>query len=133
LTERVFGGDRIMTVTESYSFFWSNIAPKVLSNLPHKEISIPIEFIPNPTAIGAHQRPGDFKGQSSDYGITLQNGEEIHLRKYPTEYRIHWDIISPSVDWLEHLRLDAPHWYVTLIFLGAFGLGLGIGYLVDSQ
>ncbi len=121
-----------MTPTESYSFFWSNIAPKVLQNPPHKEISIPIESIPDPVVVGARQRLGDFKGQSSDYGIVLQSGEEIHLRKYPAEYRIHRDIVSPSVDWLEHLRLDAPHWYVILIVLGTFGLGLAIGYLIGS-
>lgn len=120
-------GRKIMTATESHSFFWSNIVPKVLQNRPHKEISVPIEFIPDPVAVGTPQRLGDFKGQSSDYGIPLQNGEEIHLRKYLAEYRIHSDIISPSVNWLEHLRLDAPHWYIILMFLGVFGLGLGIG------
>ena len=49
----------------------------------------------------------------------MPDGRRIHVREFENHYRAHWDIVSPSVDVLEHLRCDVPHWLVTLCSLGA--------------
>ena len=54
------------------------------------------------------------------------------------EYRVHWDRVDPSVDFLEHLRLDAPKsWLlggvgVGALVLGRLGLGRGVGGLLGG-
>lgn len=69
------------------------------------------------------------QGQLRDYELTLPDGKRIHVREFEDKYRAHWDIISPSVDILEHLRHDAPHWLITLCSLGA----TAITYLVSRD
>ena len=108
---------------------------RVLRNPPHREVFIPLRYISNPEDIGAYLRTGDFKGQQADYGITLKDGREIHLRKYSDGYLVHWDMVSPRISWVQHLRVDAPHWYNVVTFLATFGLGLGtaVGYAINSR
>lgn len=126
-----------MTTQKPISGLRDKIVSSVLGHPPHREFFIPKKYLPNPEAIGAHPRSGLYKGEQANYGITLEDGREIHLRKYPTGYQVHWDIVSPKINWLEHLRADAPGWYKVLIYtiaLGAgFGVGAAIGYAVGSK
>jgi hypothetical protein len=60
------------------------------------------------------ERVGEPQGQLEDYGWTLPDGRAIHIRVYSSEYRIHWDMFDPAVDLINHLRHDAPQWWVLL-------------------
>jgi hypothetical protein len=60
------------------------------------------------------ERLGEPQGQVEDYGWTFLDGRSIHIRVYPNEYRIHWDMFDPAIDWINHLRHDAPQWWVVL-------------------
>jgi len=112
---------------------------------PHKSIRVPINDAPDPEKEGAIRTIGEFKGQKADYEFTLNGGERIHIIKYKDFYEVHWDKVSPQINIIEHLRQDAPHWWITLWALsgattGALfyeknriagaGIGASIGLLI---
>ena len=96
---------------------WFNLISSVLENPAHVDISIPQNWVPHPTQEGFRWRPAEWRGQIPfrDYEIVLEDGKSIHVSEFQHEYKVHWDYISPSVDPIEHLRLDAPFWYAILI------------------
>lgn len=59
---------------------------------------------------------GDYDGQIADYRITLKDDvRSIHVKVYPTFYKVHWDYVDPKDNPLMHLLLDAPHWFERVI------------------
>jgi len=93
---------------------WNEIIPNVLVNKPHQDIVVPQDAIHDPELEGIAETLGEPQGQLKDYEITLPDGKRVHIRKFLTYYTIHWDIISPAVNAIEHLRYDAPQWWVAL-------------------
>jgi len=85
----------------------------VLRLLPHEELVVPkSKWRPPPDA---KKTFGELRGQIADWEITLEDGRRIHIVEFEDHYRIHWDIVSPHVDPLKHLRLDARYWYDVLV------------------
>jgi len=87
---------------------WFEIINKVLSLPPHTDIIVSPKI---PLPPNAKRTLGEAKGQIADWEITLSDGKRIHIVEFEDRYEIHWDIVSPRVDPLKHLRIDAPHWY----------------------
>ena len=46
---------------------------------------------------------------------------------------MHWDYFSPLRDPINHLRYDAPHWWVLSITSLSSALGALIGHLIDKE
>jgi len=61
---------------------------------------------------------------------TLSGGRSIHVFYHPTQPScyVHWDIIDPGIDPIEHLKIDYPSGYqfmvgvavIVTIFLGLY-------------
>jgi hypothetical protein len=102
---------------------WIEIIPSILRKPPHVDMSIPNYLVPEPTQEGFKETLGDLQGQTKDYELTLQDGKRIHVRKFDKTYRVHWDWFSPVIDPINHMRYDAPHWWIALCTLGGAGLG----------
>ena len=103
---------------------------RILENPPHVDVTISKHLVVNPLEEGFTETfLSEPQGQLRDYELTLSDGKRIHVREFKDKYRAHWDIVSPSVDILEHLRRDAPHWLITLCSLGASA----ITYLISRD
>jgi len=109
---------------------WRDFICKILENPPHVDITISKHLVANPLEEGFTETfLSEPQGQLRDYELILPDGKRIHIREFKDRYRAHWDIVSPSVDVLEHLRRDAPHWPITLCSLGASA----ITYLISRD
>ena len=102
---------------------WIKIIPSILKKPPHIDVSIPHHLVPEPTQEGFRETIGDPQGQKKDYELTLKDGKRIHVRKFHKNYRVHWDWFSPAIDPINHLRYDAPHWWIASCTIGGAGLG----------
>jgi hypothetical protein len=101
---------------------WYSIIKRVLNMPPHKPIIVPIDEVPDPEKEGAVRTIGEYKGQEADYEFTLDE-RRVHIRKYKDHYEVHWDKVSPLVNAIEHLRQDAPHWWILLWTAGGAIMG----------
>lgn len=91
---------------------WYALVPTILSHPPHMDLEVPIGEVFEPSQEGIGEALGEFHGQQKDYEINLPDDMRVHIRKFARRYLAHWDIASPSRNAVEHLRRDAPHWYV---------------------
>jgi len=104
-------------------YSWFAISRNVLTKPPHVDVIIPKDMAPDPKEEGIKETIGEPQGQIQDYELTLQDGRRIHIRKFEKFYKAHWDKFSPIINAFEHLRYDAPHWWVSLCALGFAILG----------
>ncbi len=96
---------------------------------PHRDLKIPKHLVRHPLDEGFVETLGEPQGQIMDYELTLADGRRIHVREFEDHYAVHWDKISPKVDPVEHLRVDAPDWWVLL----AGFIGATLGYLMSKR
>jgi len=108
---------------------WAAWIWKILRMKPHEDITIPKRLVRHPLEDGFTKTFGEYQGQIMDYELTLADGRRIHVREFKDYYKAHWDRISPKVDPLEHLRVDAPGWWV--LFAGLAGAALS--YLMSKR
>ncbi|GEM_PF-481151 len=100
--------------------FWRALIHEVLKKQPHEDMVIPKNAVPNPVEEGFIETIGEPRGQLKDYELTLEDGRRIHVREFKDHYKVHWDNVSLLVSPIDHLRHDAPHWWITLCaFIGA--------------
>jgi len=85
----------------------------VLNLPPHEELVVSKSKWRLPP--DAKKTLGELRGQIADWEITLDDERRIHIVEFEDHYMIHWDFVSPHVNPLKHLRLDAKHWYDLLI------------------
>jgi len=111
-------------------YSWTYIEQVVFSKSAHEDVSICHEDVPDPTKNGYVLTIGEFQGQDADYEKSFTNGKRIHIRRFKDLYKIHWDFFSPIFSPIQHLRYDAPEWYVFLSTLGLAALGASC---VDDQ
>ncbi|MCS6768220.1 MAG: hypothetical protein RMJ59_05135 [Candidatus Nitrosocaldus sp.] len=102
---------------------WGRIVEDVLDLPAHRDVVISKCWIVHPTAVGFRRSIGEPKGQIADYRFALHDGRGIHVREYGDHYRVHWDMVDPSVSIVTHLKRDAPHIYMLL--LGVLGVSAG--------
>lgn len=111
-------------------YSWTYIEQIVFTKPAHIDVSIAHNDVPDPTQNGYVKSLGEYQGQEVDYEKAFTDGKRIHLRKYKGIYKAHWDFFSPLLSPIQHLRYDAPEWYV---FLSALGFGaLGASYAEDK-
>lgn len=103
---------------------WGDAISLILGFPAHEEIEIPKYMLPHPIQVGFTWRIGDNKSQIADFGYALQDKRGIHVREYYDHYTVHWDYIDPTIDCIEHLKQDAPHWLPVLIICGLIAIGL---------
>lgn len=84
----------------------------VLSLPPHRDLTVIKSDWKLPE--DARKTLGEPRGQKADWEITLKDGRRIHVVEFDKYYKIHWDLVSPCVNPLGHLRKDARHWYELL-------------------
>mgnify|MGYP001770766725 FL=1 len=106
---------------------WMDIVRLLAARRPHEEIVIPKGAVAHPRSAGFVKGLGEPKGQLADYELTLQDGGRIHVREYEDRYEVHRDLVSPRVDWVGHLRADAPHWYMVLGAMLSASIAIIIG------
>ncbi len=104
-------------------YTWTHIEQIVFSKPVHEDVTIHHDEAPDPTQNGYFRSIGDPQGQEADYEKTFSDGKRIHLKKYTDCYQAHWDFFSPILSPVQHLRYDAPGWYVLLSALGGGVLG----------
>lgn len=92
---------------------WRTAITAVLQGVAHRDFVLPKAGAPHPIDIGMGESVGEPQGQLADYRMPL-DGKSIHVREYECEYRLHWDMFHPAADWVNHLRYDAPRWWVAL-------------------
>lgn len=99
------------------------VIPSVLRKPPHQDMVLSKETLPLPKEAGAQESIGGPQGQMADFRITLSDGRSIHIKEFDLVFKVHWDWFDPAVDWINHLRYDAPHWWIflTTVVGGAIG------------
>ncbi len=103
---------------------WLYYESLILSKPPHEDIVVPCSSVSTPEIDGySITILAEGQGQDVDYEKRFPDGKRIHIRKYNDVYRAHWDLFSPIINPIQHLRYDAPHWWVTLCVIGAAALG----------
>ena len=105
---------------------WYALVPTVLARRPHEDLEMSVDEVLDPEEEGIPKALGEPHGELEDYEINLPDGRRVHIRKFRLYYRAHWDFVSPTFDAIEHLRNDAPPWYVAT----TTGTGGSIGALV---
>lgn len=111
-------------------YSWTYIEQIVFTKPAHVDVSITDTEVPDPTQNGYVKTLGEPQGQEADYEKPFTDGKRIHLRKYNGLYKAHWDFFSPILSPVQHLRYDAPEWYV---FFSTLGFGaLGASYAEDK-
>jgi len=108
---------------------WRILIHKVLKNPPHKDALIPKHIVKDPLEEGFFETLGEPQGQMKDYELTLSDGRRIHVREFKDHYKVHWDKMSPRINPIDHLRYDAPHWWILILF----GVGALAEYLVSKN
>ena len=111
-------------------FSWKSFIQRVLEMPPHQEVIIPKRLIEHPLLEGALKTSGEPRGQIADFEFILNDGRRVHVVEYNDRYHVHWDYVSPLIDPINHLRYDAPHWWVALTTIGC---GLLDYYLNDKS
>ena len=86
-------------------------------------VRVPKGPLPHPRVFGMESSLGFPAGQTADYRKRLEGGTGFHVRDFGTHYEAHIDAVHPSVDFLEHLRKDAPGTFVS----GGAALGALLG------
>jgi len=112
---------------------WVSIINEVLRRSPHEDITIPEDLLPDPEVVGFIKTIGEPQGEIAQYELMLHDGRRIHVRKFRGFYKVHWDYFSPLRDPINHLRYDAPHWWVLSITGLSSTLGALIGHLIDKE
>jgi hypothetical protein len=112
---------------------WVSIINEVLRRPPHEDITIPEGLLPDPEIVGFIKTIGEPQGEIAQYELTLHDGRRIHVRRFRGFYKVHWDYFSPLRDPINHLRYDAPHWWVLSITSLSSALGALIGHLIDKE
>ena len=91
---------------------WRAIVNAVLKLPKGVNVSISKRGLPHPRDCGFVRTLGSPKGQRADWELILPDGRRVHVLEFEDTYLIHWDEVSPLVDPINHLRKDAPKWYV---------------------
>ena len=116
MTEQTFIPQANVTTME-------NLIKFVLNNPEHEDLIIPKAMLGNLSEFGFCESIGELQGQLRDFRLALPDRRGIHIREYNDYYKMHWDIVDPHTDPMNHLRYDAPHFFV----VGALALGMLIG------
>jgi len=111
---------------------WFAIMRSVLTKPPHVDVIIPKDMVLDPKEEGIKETIGEPQGQIQDYELTLQDGRRIHIRKFEKFYKAHWDKFSPIINAVEHLRHDAPNWWILLCTLGCAAFGFLLSGIVGA-
>lgn len=104
------------------------IIERVFANDPHVDIEFSIDEIPPPSHLGFRRATGEPRGQVADYRFTVGD-HSVHARVYPRVYSIHWDLVDPIVNAIEHLRRDSPGYYTLVTTSAGAAIGAGFGSL----
>jgi hypothetical protein len=92
-------------------------------------VRVPKGPLPHPKVFGMEVSLGFPVGQMADYRKRLEGGAGFHIRDFGTHYEAHMDAVHPSVDFLEHLRKDAPGTFVS----GGAALGALLGTAIGRS
>jgi hypothetical protein len=60
---------------------------------------------------------------------TLSDGSRLHFIDKGDYWEVHWDEVSPLVNPIEHLRRDAPHYWILLTAVA----GAAIAYILAPR
>lgn len=83
--------------------------------------------LPHPSTFGMGVSLGLPVGQTADYRKVLRGGAGFHVLDFVTHYEAHVDAVHPDVDFVSHLREDAPGKFVGgMAAVGAL-IGTAIG------
>ena len=104
-------------------YSWTYVERIVFTKPAHVDVSITDTEVPDPTQNGYVKTLGEPQGQEADYEKPFTDGKRIPLRKYKGVYQAHWDFFSPLLSPIQHLRYDAPEWYVFSTTMGFSALG----------
>ncbi len=98
---------------------------------PHRSVRVPKHGVIHPTMCGAVRTIGEALG-ANHYEFTLEDEGRIHIIEYHDRnyYEVHRDLKSPLKDPINHLRLDAPSWWIVLTGVSGGIVGLIVGRIL---
>lgn len=108
-------------------YAWTNLTNYVLRCPAHYDIVVLKDSYIHPLQAGFVYSAGEPKSQLADYRMAVYGGKGLHILEYQNHYLVHWDLVDPSVDFVEHIKQDAPNWGPVL---AAVGLAAVIGGLI---
>lgn len=101
---------------------WTTVESNVRKKPCHDDVRIEKHIIRHPSLAGFYLSTGEPQGQNADYRKCLQDGASLHVREFDEYYLAHWDNYDPSVNFIGHLLVDAPHWALVIGIIGIVGL-----------
>lgn len=110
---------------------WISVESNVRQKPCHVDIRIEKHGIRHPSLAGFYLSTGEPKGQNADYRKCLQDSTSLHVREFDDYYLAHWDNYDPSVSFIGHLLVDAPHWVLVIGTIGIIGI-VGLSFITES-
>lgn len=104
---------------------WSEVIDILTRHPWRTRVKLPKGLLPHPAAAGMSSSVGIPEGQVADYRLVLPDGSGLHVKDFVEYYEAHLDEVHPDVNWVEHLRQDAPGSFVG----GSAAVGAALGAL----
>lgn len=112
-----------------YVSTWDDVVASLKKRPFRVAVRIEKGVLPHPQHAGMKRSGGMPEGQIADYRLVLANGQGFHVKDFGDHYRVHLDEVHPSVNFVEHLRQDAPKVYIS----GAAAIGAAVGALLSRS
>jgi len=87
---------------------WSSVVRALLHEETGSALKIPVYQVEHPLDAGMRRSVGLPMGQRTDYRLTLEDCQCLHVRDFGDHYEAHLDSVDPACDTLSHLFRDAP-------------------------
>lgn len=113
---------------------WSDVILALWPPDATQRMRIPKNQISHPLATkGMKPGIGLPEGQSNDYRLQLvPSNAGLHVKEFKNHYEAHIDKVHPAVNFVEHIRQDAPGMFVgTTAAMGAL-VGVAAGRSADA-
>lgn len=113
---------------------WGKIIPLLLNQLAHLSTRLPIAYLSYLNDAGFHPSSLGIPLNAYHWRKTLPDGRSIHVFYFPTQPScyVHWDIVDPGINPIEHLRIDYPSGYQCMVgIIVTFTIFLGL-YLLSK-
>lgn len=93
---------------------WLRAVSIVLLESAHQDVYFLKTCLPHPERLGFSKQLLALQGEIASYRIVLPDSRSIHIREYQDYYAVHWDKYDPSMHLIEHIRYDAPEWWIVV-------------------
>lgn len=96
---------------------WHNTIPLLLNQPPHLSTRLPTAYLSYLNDAGFRSSSLGTPLNAYHWRKTLPDGRSIHVSYFlnqPSCY-VHWDAVDPAIDPIQHLRVDYPSGYQSIV------------------